>query len=406
MSSPLAHQDRAQILDALRGFALFGIIITHVPDFSGYGFMSSVEQAALDRFGVDASLAWLQEFLIRGKFYSLFALLFGIGFAVQLQSAARRDAPFARHFTRRLAILLVIGLAHASLWYGDILKDYALIGLLLIVTARWRLNAVIWAAAGVLALRLAWPFLMAWIAGMATSSEGSLSGSTAGDMFSLLAHTFQGNDLQATFTANLQLLGLKAMQMIYEGKSVSILFMFLLGTLIGRTRLFRELDTHRRLFWSVVIVCAPAGILGNIALVPLDAAATAFPPNEAWLIERTLFAVAVPAMALSYAATFALLWSYGGRRLLQPFTFTGRVALTTYVSQTIILAGLFYGIGLGLWGTIGLTEGTMLAVLVFVAQSALAALWLRFFRFGPLEWVWRRLTYGQPIPFLRRAVPA
>src|SRR5262249_28957866 len=156
--------DRADVLDALRGFALLGILISHVPDFSGWNFMTPVQQAALDHLGVDGAAAALQEFLIRGKFYSLFSLLFGVGFAVQLESASRRSANFARHFARRLAVLFVIGLVHALLWYGDILKDYALIGFALILLRRAKATTIAWAAAAVLVLRLTWPSLVARLA--------------------------------------------------------------------------------------------------------------------------------------------------------------------------------------------------------------------------------------------------
>jgi uncharacterized protein len=81
------------------------------------------------------------------------------------------------------------------------------------------------------------------------------------------------------------------------------------------------------------------------------------------------------------------------------------MALTTYVSQTLIGVALFYGVGLGLRGQIGLVEGTILALAIFAAQCVIAALWLRWFRFGPIEWVWRRTTYGVPIALLRNVSP-
>lgn len=403
MTTPIAHKDRAEILDALRGFALLGILISHVPDFSGVSFIVPEQHQGIGFPGTDISLADIQEFLIRGKFYSLFALLFGIGFAVQLQSAAKRGAQFSRHFARRLSILLLIGLAHASIWYGDILKDYALIGFLLIVTARWNLNAVIWAAIAVLGLRLAWPFLMTAIAGMAGATATQAG---VGDAFSTIALAFQGTDVVAAFLANLQLVGIKAMQMLYEGKALSVLFMFLLGTVVGRTQLFRNLDAHRKLFWSLLLTCLPVGIMGNILLVPLNEAGTAFPPNQSWITERVLFAIAVPALAIAYASIFALLWSYAQPVALKLFSHTGRMALTTYVSQTVVLAALFYGVGLGLYGTLGLAEGTLLAFAMFALQSMAAALWFRVFQFGPLEWIWRRFTYGEPVRILRQTNPA
>src|SRR5215831_7417869 len=142
-ASPTAELERAEVLDALRGFALLGIVVTHMPDFSGYSFLPQASKEALDIFGIDWQLATVAEFLIRGKFFSLFSFLFGIGFAVQIDSAGRRGANFNRHFTRRLTALLAIGAVHACLWYGDILKDYALIGFLLLLTARWSMSTLL-----------------------------------------------------------------------------------------------------------------------------------------------------------------------------------------------------------------------------------------------------------------------
>ncbi|HEY0435174.1 MAG TPA: heparan-alpha-glucosaminide N-acetyltransferase domain-containing protein, partial [Phenylobacterium sp.] len=126
MSAP--DNERAEVLDALRGLALLGILVSHIPDFTGYGYLSPARQARLDPLGIDPSVAAALVVFIRGKFLALFALLFGISFAVQLDSAARQGAPFRRRFGRRLAALFVIGAAHAAIWYGDILKDYAILG--------------------------------------------------------------------------------------------------------------------------------------------------------------------------------------------------------------------------------------------------------------------------------------
>lgn len=399
--SPIADPDRASILDALRGFALLGIFVSHVPAFSGFEFMTSAAQAPLDSFGVDRPLADLFEFLIRAKFYSLFSLLFGIGFAIQLESAARRGARFARHFARRLAVLFLIGLAHASLWYGDILKDYALIGFVLILVARSSPRTLLAAAGVVLMLRIAWPTLMFSL--LARPDAMATDGDPAG-AFDTLTHAFAGADLAAAFSANWALVQLKALQMIYDGKAISVLAMFLLGAVIGSLRLYRDPGAHRELFTRVLWLCAPIGLAGNIALVPWHAMTPDFPPTGSWVAEQTLAAVAVPALALAYAAGFARLWSSGGERILRNLAPAGQMALTTYVSQTLIGVSLFYGVGLGLGGHVGLAGGTLIAVLIFAAQAKLSALWLRWFRFGPLEWLWRRATYGAPVAFRRTGI--
>ena len=398
--APITDGERADVLDALRGFALLGIFITHVPDLSGYSFLSAAARHALDRFGLDAPLAAVSEFLIRGKFFSLFALLFGIGFAVQIDSANRRQANFDRHFIRRLIALLAIGLAHACLWYGDILKDYALIGFLLLLTARCSMSTLMRATALVLLLRFVWPVIM-WAAIPIDPSPHSNADPVA--EFSSMTSAFYGTDPIAAFSANVQLLRLKALQIIYDGRAVSVLGMFLIGALVGRLRLYQNLSANADLIGRVFRVCAPIGVLGNAVLVLLHASTPDYPPTIQWVIEQCVFSIAVPAMALAYASGFALLWMRGWKRVLRAFAPAGRMALTTYVSQTLIGIFLFYGIGLKLGNTLGFAQATVVAIAIFALQCVASRIWLQFFRFGPLEWVWRRATYGTPVAIVRRS---
>lgn len=401
-TAPLDENERAGVLDALRGFALLGIFISHVPGFSGYEFLPAVQQAALDRFGVDAYVTFAHALLVRGKFFSLFSLLFGIGFSIQLESARRRGARFAAHFSRRLAILLGIGLVHGLIWYGDILRDYALLGLLLIPTARRSARATARLAVGVLAARALWPLLMfGAITQLAPLASTTATGDPALQFFAR-ARAFAEPDWPAVFFANLGLLRLKALQMIYDGKAISVLSMFFVGSWIGKVGLYRDLPAQRRTLARVFALTAPLGLIGNVVLVRLHAATADYPPSPAWVAEQVLFAFAVPALTLAYASGFALLWSGPARRVLGLLAPAGRMALTTYVSETLIAIALFYGVALGWWGTIGALECDVVAIAIFSLQCALCAAWLHRFRFGPLEWCWRRATYGVPLAMLRR----
>jgi uncharacterized protein len=248
--------------------------------------------------------------------------------------------------------------------------------------------------------RLLWPVLAALLVPFFWPPSADAD---PGGGFAELALTFEGESLAATFIGNAELVQLKALQMIYDGRVLSILGMFLLGALIGRLRLYRDLDNHRPLLARVFWLCLPIGIVGNAALLPLHAAAPDFPPTAAWVAEQSLFAISVPALTLAYASGFALLWS-GGGNLLRLFAPAGRMALTTYVSHSLIGVALFYGIGLGLHGSIGLLEGVALAILIFGLQIGISAAWLHRFRFGPLEWLWRRATYGKPVALLRNKI--
>ena len=403
--APIAESERAGVLDALRGFALLGIFISHLPVFSGYEFLPAARQATLDPLGIDRGLSALCEFLIRGKFFSLFSLLFGIGFSVQLERAQRRGARFARHFTRRLAVLLALGVLHGLIWYGDILRDYALLGLLLLPTAHWDARKTGRAAIALLLTRIAWPLLVFAIAAQLVPVATVTGSGDPSNHFFESTRALASASWRDAFWANLELLRLKALQMIYEGKAISILGMFFLGAAVGKARLHVDLASSARTLWRAFAWCAPIGVLGNLVLVPLHAATPAYPPTLTWVADEALFALAVPALAIAYASGFALLYSGPARAVLRGFAPAGRMALSTYICQTWIGISLFYGVGLGFGETIGQAACVAIAVAIFFAQSALAACWLRRFRFGPLEWCWRRATYGVPVPMARASPP-
>ncbi len=392
---------RAPVLDALRGFALLGILVTHLPEFSGWEFLTPVEQAARDPSGLDRALGWVTDFVIRGKFLSLFALLFGIGFAIQLESAARRGADFRRRFLRRLGVLLAVGLVHGLVWYGDILRDYALLGLLLLPAAHWSSQETARVAALALAARLVWPAAVfagaAWILPLAAAPADQ-----PGDLFLERSRAFASDSWREVLAANGELLRVKALQLVYEGKAISIAALFWLGAAVGKRRLHADLDEARPILRRAFAYSLPLGLLGNLALVPLHAATPAYPPSPAWVLDGAVYAVAVPSLAIAYASGFALLFADARcRRWLLGFVPAGRLALTTYLSQTAVGIFLFYGVGFGLRGALGNGASIALAVPIFAAQSVLAAAWLTRFRFGPVEWCWRRLTYGTPVAMRR-----
>jgi len=401
-SGPIAESERLVVLDALRGFALLGILVSHVPGFSGYEFLSASEQAALDGFGVDRALAVLSELFVRGKFFSLFSLLFGIGFAIQLDSARRRGGPFERHFARRLAVLCAIGVLHGLVWYGDILRDYAVLGLALLPAAAWSATTMLRGTAALLAARVVWPLFVFALAPLLAPLAAATAGADPQHHFFERTHAFAAAGFSEVFAVNLELLQVKALQLVYEGKALSILGMFFLGAYLGKVRLHLLLNEKRALLLRVLAWCAPIGLAGNALLVPLHAATPAYPPTLAWAAEGVLFALVVPALAIAYACAFAISFA-SGSRALRVFAPAGRMALTTYIAQTLICISVFYGVGLGLSGSLGQLGCVAVAVLIFAAQSALAVAWLRRFQFGPLEWCWRRLTYGVPVPIRRAA---
>ena len=400
-AEPLATSERADLLDALRGFALFGVLASNMVGFSGSlnEHVDLSTAATLTEFGLD----WLMH----GKFYSIFALLFGIGFALQLGRLEARGEGIARYM-RRLAILFGFGLLHiVLLWKGDILALYALMGFVLLLFRGVDDRVLLrWAVALALAPIL-WRLAMLWTtfeprkplhdvarsiyAALGVAGKNGLTGavSTGPDY---LDHLKIG--LGGPFQ--------RAGGLLQELRPARVLAMFMVGLWIGRHALYAKLDEHVPLLRKTLL-------WGLILGLPFSAA-------MAWLIqfggegealnlwEATAYSFGVPTLALAYAAGFALLWRGAARRWLTWFAPAGRMALTNYLTQTLIQSVLFMGWGLGLYGQMSIVWVPLASLVIFAAQVGLSRTWLTRFRFGPFEWLWRSLTYGKRQPMGRTAV--
>ena len=405
-AQPVGDAGRAEVLDVLRGVALLGIFVAHVPGFSGWDYLSAAEHAAVDS-RVDVVLHFLRDTFVRGKFYSLFSLLFGVGFALQRESATRRGDAFRRRFRRRQLGLLGIGVAHSAVWHGDILVTYALLGLALLFFADASPRRLLTLGIGALVLRGAWGVLTFAIAGAlegvgrdtigdatgAVDVSGAVSAVTAGYFSSAWSELL---------AANLEFLELKWLLLLYDGRFWSIAGCFLLGAAFGGWRVHVRLDELDETLRRVLRITLPIGLVGNLALAVLWDRIEVYPPSALGVLTNTIYCVAIPSLTLALAAGVCLLWQRAGaRRWLRIFAPCGRTALTTYLTQTLVGISLFYGVGLGWRGEISLADCMGIAALVFAGQTLIATLWLRTFRYGPIEWTWRCVTYGKRLPLLR-----
>ncbi|MBR1687255.1 MAG: DUF418 domain-containing protein [Prevotella sp.] len=384
-NGPTSARERYVILDALRGCALLGIALANFPEFALWTFLSADEQAALPTAQVDTVVHYLQYLLVDGKFYTLFSLLFGIGFALILQ----------RHslllFGRRMLVLLLIGVAHLLfVWNGDILALYAVGGLLLMLMNRLRDRVL--AVVGVLLL-----LLPIGLDALGVSCADALYGAwwrvaaakgITADNFASWLRDAQSYQQMYAF---LQQGAVERMWEFAEGHRLpKVLGLFILGYLIGRHRLFASLERlplRRVAVWSLA-VGVPLSVLyawSSVAGRPFGAT-----------VHALLYAFSVVPLAVGYAVLLCLLYlrrpdSRWFRLLAAP----GRMALTCYLSQSLVGILLFYGVGLGLGTRLGLVWVELVAVAVFVLQVVCCQWWLRRFRFGPVEWGWRMLTYGR-----------
>jgi len=399
---PVAPRERIVFLDVLRGLALAGIVVANIR-----GFGSPMEAYNRPRLlwnsPADQAANFLLETLVTGKFLTIFSILFGLGFAIQVDRARERGARFVRLYLRRMAILALFGAAHVLLlWWGDILLSYAVAGALLLLfrnrnqesLIRWSL-ALYWLP---VALFLGLTMLSA-LEPMATAPEAP--GRLAGAMRHATA-VYRSADGMAIFHQRIE--DWRAFNASFPVVLPRILGLFLFGFWLWREGVVQRPAAYagrlrRWLPWFLTV-----GLVGNLvsAAVNYVYQPDLAQPGPAAAVLWVAASAGVPALSLAIGSAVLLAGLRPGwRRFLEPFSYVGRTALTNYILQSVIGTWIFYGLGLGYFGTVSPLEGVGLAIGIYLIQVWASGLWLRWFRFGPLEWLWRTLTYGRWQPLLR-----
>lgn len=393
--APVEVKRRHVILDALRGFALLGICLANYPEFSLYSFLEEAPKASFPTAGLDTIAQWFLYIFIDGKFYTIFSLLFGIGFSIILENNKKRGANGTLIFYRRMLILLLIGFAHLILiWSGDILMLYAAVGMTLPLFLKCKdRTLLIWAF-----IFLALPVIIDYVCqftGVYLSSKLVEWQWLLCDRFGITQENFAYwlHDAQSYQDVHRFLLmgAVERMQEFVDGnRYFKVLGLFLIGFWLGRNRMFARLEEFKSHLKGVSIWGIGLGL-------PLSAiyAWSAMAGKPFGFGTHSLFYfISVYLTSFGYISFFCLLYlrnkEANGWRIL---AFPGRMALTNYIGQSAIGVCIFYGIGLGIGAYVGLIYGLLIAVTVFVFEIGFSSAWLQFFKFGPLEWIWRCLTY-------------
>lgn len=390
---------RMENLDALRGFALFGLFMVHMPElFELYWLVPATDPFQLKVHDT----VWL---LLAGKAFALMALCFGVSFFILMDSASRRGGDFSLRFAWRLLLLGLMGLLH-GLWYrGDILEVLAVMGLFLLPFHRVRGNGVLLVLAAALLLQ---PLMLVQIvAGLLGAEWANRPPAYWGIeinplyLHGTLADTVRVNVLEGH--------GQKWAFMYGSGRLSQILGLSLVGMVLGRIGFFSRPEAFARTRLAMLLLSLAAAVLLHwlreplSGLVPATATMT-MPRDRAWTVLGSLFDVAVMTVLMS---GFLLLYHGPAQRLLGALAPAGRMTLTLYVAQSLVCVPLFYGYGLGLYAGMTQLQAVAWGLVGFAAQLAFAHLWFRHFLYGPLEWLWRAGTFLSPrVPFRRRTVAA
>src|SRR5438874_8776543 len=391
--SPISLPERIEILDVLRGLAVCGILVGNMQWFSGYGMMPPA--IARQSPFADQVTHFLVHFFVEGKFYSIFSFLFGFGFALQIARAEERGDSRASLFKRRLFWLLVIGLLHAYLlWSGDILSIYAVMGFVLILFRRKTNGALLKWAFVLLAIPILTYILLyiLFVAFVPPDAVAKLDAAQINFWNETVRKVPQSSYLQIITGYNLNMIAGRYASVILEMRLPKILAMFLLGFYAYRRNIFQNLSSHQLFIRRVLVYGLILGLVGNVTFAAFAGADAVFPPSPAGIVGVISYAFGVPALALALVALVAMLWQKTAwRRVLAWLAPVGRMALTNYLLQTVICVFIFYGYGFGQFGRFGATKATLTALAIFLFQIFMSALWLKYFAYGPIEWIWRQL---------------
>ncbi|MDI6769450.1 MAG: DUF418 domain-containing protein [Anaerolineales bacterium] len=407
-AGPIQPGERIQTIDILRGFAIFGILLVNIEFFKQSGLSTAVglrEPATL----LDQLARWFIAFFAEGKFYSIFAFLFGIGMAIQFQRAEQKGVRFFWTYFRRLLVLLGIGLIHAYLfWVGDILILYSVLGFLLLFFFRKARpkTLFVWTIIFLLIPILFNAGLLGLVelGKMAPGGEEMMAQVFAEQEAQFRALDAQAEQVYATGTfVEITRQRVSDMNFIFvvllPFMGFNVLAMMTLGLYAGKRRIFEDIPGNLPLIRKLLIWGLVIGVIGNLAYVWAGEFSSRTVPSALSLLSSTAWTFGAPALSLFYMSALTLLVENAARRArLAPMASAGRMAITNYLMQTVICTTLFYGYGFGLFGKIGIAAGILLTAAVFAIELVWSAWWLKRFRFGPVEWLWRTLTYLKAQP--------
>lgn len=390
---------RIDIIDAFRGFALIGVGFVHM--FEQYSAAPPIEKitqvAASDTFS--QILGGINGMLLTGKFYLLFSFLFGLSFFIQIDRPKQNNESFTGKFIYRLFFLFLFGYVHHLFYRGDILALYAILGALLLIAHRIPTKALI-VFAVLLALGLG-RFISLAVFGDAMALAGPASPENIA-----YYDTLQNGSLMNVFTIN-NIGGFKNVidfSFGIFGRGYITLALFVLGIILGRSGVFKNLESHtqsikKTLYWSILAAVV------SFALVAFTFSQVEQPPTfTTWLegVALTFYDLFNLSVGTLYSCAFLLLAIHFKQgkisKALAPY---GRMALTNYLLQSLMGSFLYYGWGLNQMGKWPNSIILLAAVTLAAGQVIFSRIWMKHYYYGPCEWLWRVLTLRKMVPLKR-----
>ena len=377
---PTMLQERIATLDILRGISLLGILLVNM--FAFYLPMPYIDLASW--FTTPSDIVWQQnlDIYVQSSFYPLFAMLFGYGLAMQWQKAQSRQQNFYTIGLRRLTVLFVFGLLHALLiWWGDILMMYAFCGVFLLLLLRLQSVWLVTISAIIFGVFQAFMLLVVGFIHFDAKVDEYLDITSVEKAITAYG---TGNWVD-TFMQRLTDLSIQMSIGMWFVSLFTILPYMLLGAAASKWLLVERARELKWLWMALAIGGLAIGIFVKSLPVML---------TRTYLFDYLKVYIGGPVLSIGYIGLIVLLCLLPVvPKLLTPFAKIGRMSLTMYILQSIIGTILFYQFGFGWYGKVSVATGVLIALGIIIVQMILAEIWLTKWRQGPLEAIWRKLTY-------------
>jgi uncharacterized protein len=390
-NSPITGKDRIKTIDIIRGFALFGIFLVNMPAFHSPVFMKSFYTQGVEYSGVDYWVDVFFSLFVEMKFFTIFSFLFGLGFFIFMSRAEEKSLGVKALYLRRIFALFLFGVIHViALWFGDILHTYAVAGLFLLFFYKRKIKTIlIWAFSLLVVLNLLFSLSLFMPNEMVIAMEETNAQGFEENLVEYVEIYTQAGFLEWVSYRFETEVGFVASNLIPA--LIPVFAMFLFGLAAGKAGVFHQVNNHLRLLKNVrlltFLISIPLVIM--LALLKLDILDFGFKQLFAIQLFKSLTGTS---LCFFYISTLTLmLRKENWQKILRPLGSAGQMALTNYLMQTIVSVLIF--VGFGFYGKVSLVTGTILCVVIFALQMMFSTFWLKKFRFGPFEWLWRSFTY-------------
>ncbi len=372
----LDNKSRIKVVDALRGFALLGVLIANIP-FSGESFIVGK---------LDPLMTFLYHLLIDKKFMSIFSMLFGFGFYIQMKRAEEKSVNFTKYFTVRMLLLFAIGSLHTFIiWNGDIIRAYAFGGLLLLFIRKWPLKRLL---------------IMALLFNIFLTGVFFIGNSALG--WAIYNYDYAFATERVLTTSYFRYLVINAIMdpwvNFFKDMPITLFFAFgnmLIGFILAKINFFLLPQKFEKLTNWLIILGSTYGIACSYIFYKITMGEIELDIPLLWV--PFVLVTGMLLQSMMYISVFIRLFNRKGfQKILQVFTPVGKTALSNYIFQSVLYLLVFFHCTpmFQLFGKLTIAETFLFGFVFFALQSIISYLWLRKHSQGPLEYVWKKMSYG------------